>query len=567
MAVAATIWLYVYILALLYGWLVTLGLKKIFKDQGNISSTIQWLLGIAFITTLASFISLVIPVGLIAHLVILAGGIAILIFWLKQYRHEVPTWFANIKHNHWLVWILGALAVLTTFEIATRVSTNADTGQYHAQAIRWIETFRVVPGLGNLLTRFAFNSSWFITNAVFSFAFLGGRSYHLVPGALFLAAIFYSLSGINSLIKKDFRISTLFRSLILPVSFVLLPSEVSSPGTDLPITLITWILISESLYVVETKRENNAVVVSAIWIVAMFVLTIKLSSVVLILSGLFLIFSRKGINWKKYLVWNGLVAVIILLPWLIRNVIISGYLIYPLHFIDIFNFDWKIPAVNAQSDMHAIQNWARLSGRVNSVINPNKISSWLPQWWGNLTLFRKSTLLSITVMPFIYVIFIMLRSIFHFKIDRIAAYYAPVYLIAYLGVIFWFLSAPEFRFGNGYIMSALILVLAPILLVIIKRFKKFTYAIAFLIVVTMIGYQTNVFLRSLEIRTLVSRLIYPADYRELPTEPCILQNTTVLTPTKDAWSECWYAPFPCTPHCETGVKMRGNTLQDGYRWP
>ena len=65
-----------------------------------------------------------------------------------------------------------------------------DTGLYHAQSIRWIEEYGVVPGLGNLHTRLAYNSASFCLSALYSFAFLGGQSYHCVAGFLaFLLAV------------------------------------------------------------------------------------------------------------------------------------------------------------------------------------------------------------------------------------------------------------------------------------------------------------------------------------------------------------------------------------------
>jgi len=95
------------------------------------------------------------------------------------------------------------------------------------------------------------------------------------------------------------------------------------------------------------------------------------------------------------------------------------------------------------------------------------------------------------------------------------------------------------------------------------RVKSF---IGYLLTGFLILYQIYILVFSVELRTLPERLVYPADYRELPTEPCKLKNTTVLQPSSEAWMECWYSPFPCTPHCEPGVEQRGETLHDGFRW-
>ncbi|MBK5721203.1 hypothetical protein JGH11_10010 [Dysgonomonas sp. Marseille-P4677] len=36
-------------------------------------------------------------------------------------------------------------------------------------------------------------------------------------------------------------------------------------------------------------------------------------------------------------------SILLCIPWLIRNVILSGYLVYPIYQIDLFSFDWKLP--------------------------------------------------------------------------------------------------------------------------------------------------------------------------------------------------------------------------------
>jgi hypothetical protein len=41
-----------------------------------------------------------------------------------------------------------------------RPPTNGDSGEYHFNTIRWINAFPIVPGLGNLHGRLAFNQSF-----------------------------------------------------------------------------------------------------------------------------------------------------------------------------------------------------------------------------------------------------------------------------------------------------------------------------------------------------------------------------------------------------------------------
>jgi hypothetical protein len=564
MVITILFWIYIFTLSIVYGWQVSSGLGKLFGGKSP-SLWIQWLLGLVAITTIASFLSLVIPISLWAHLLILAGGVGIFILQFKNIKLEVLSNFLGPRKVHWGVWILIVLSILTTLVVATRVPTNSDSGQYHVQAIRWIETFPVVPGLGNLLTRYAFNSNWFITNAVFSLAFLGGQSFHLVPSVLFLVGLFYSLSGVLTLLKKDYGLGSIFRSFLLPIAFILLPSEVSSPGTDLPITIITWIVIGEAIGMIEAKAENSRLISSILWIICVYCFTVKLSSAFLVLGALVLLLFQKGEHKARYLLWNLTFASIILVPWLIRNVIISGYLIYPFPMIDLFHVDWKIPLVNAYSDMHAIQNWGRSSRGNISQSGAVPFLAWVPNWWRERTFVQHFILISVAIAPILLLVLWFVKS--KYKIQNMSYSSFLIIGFVYFGTLFWFFNAPDLRFGYGFIMAAFILVYASVALTLV-RFSgflgKIIPAVLLVIFSLYIGY---VLVRSVEIRTLRERLVLPADYPHLPSQPCQIINATVFTPAPEAWSECWYWPYPCTPHCEAGIEMRGKSLQDGYRWP
>lgn len=567
MLATIVLWFYIFLLPLLYGRAFKRLLAGLLREKPLVPLVLTWLLGIAIITTLASFLSLIMPVALAAHLLILAGGLIILIVGLKTDYYAARKWLGNLRKVHWLALVIGIAAVLTTLEIATRVPTNPDSGQYHAQAIRWIETYRAVSGLGNLLTRFAFNSSWFVTSAVFSLAFLGGRSFHLVPSVLFLGIVFYSLTGIDQLLKKQLGLSALFRALLIPLAFNFMPAEVSSPGTDLPVTLIAWVLIAEWICLLERKEEDHLVLSTMLWTAAVFCVTIKLSAAVLLLGGMIILLTRRITHKRDFLLLNLGLAAAIALPWLIRNVILSGYLVYPFPAIDLFRVDWKIPLVNALSDMHSIQNWAKLPGSDLAKLPELPFSLWFPEWWADQTLFRRLILLAVAAAPFLYMLPAVISWKERKKVWEQAAAYLPVYAFVYAGLAFWFMTSPAFRFGLGFILPALLLVLIPPLLWTINHFKKLAVSTVVLLSLAILGYQLYTLAFSLDFPTLPERVLLPADYPHLPSEPCRMRNITVLTPSPDAWMACWYLPFPCTPHCEAGVELRGDSLQDGFRWP
>ncbi|MBQ2608911.1 MAG: hypothetical protein II586_00960, partial [Butyrivibrio sp.] len=77
-----------------------------------------------------------------------------------------------------------------------------DSDLYHAQAIRWIEEYGVVKGLGNLHVRLAYNSAAFPLSALFSMKFLQlDRSYHVMAG-FFALVLAWECVELKSIIRR-----------------------------------------------------------------------------------------------------------------------------------------------------------------------------------------------------------------------------------------------------------------------------------------------------------------------------------------------------------------------------
>jgi len=565
MVISIITWLYLFLIPLPYGWGISKIITNIHGEPNNKSDlSILWLSGLAVITTLSSLFSLFLSIGLIVHLIILIGAIILGHFWQKSIGFNKIQ--VNLKSIHWLVWVFGTLLFISTLEIATRVPSNPDSGLYHAQMIRWIETYPVIPGLGNLHTRFAFNSSWFVSNALFSFAFFGGQSFHLLPSAFFGIVLFVGLQGLQQLLNKGFSYTNFFRLLLIPISFYTLASEVSSPGTDLPVTLITWILIGKSIEIIESKERPDPIDVVIFTLISLYAITIKLSAAPLFLFAVWALITSKSITKPIIIFSSGIAGLFVILPWLIRNVVISGYLIYPFPVIDLFTIDWKIPYEIAINDQIIIQSWGRIPGQHTTTVALMTFSQWVVIWYENLTKFRKIIIDIIMLSPIIFLIFYFfpIRTFISFK--NYISNYMPIITIIYCGLCFWFFGAPDFRFGYGLLLSAIVLVALPFVNLVYILFKKWSKVITLIVAFGVIGFQILFLGQSFEASSIISRLLIPADYKSLPTIPCDMNDFSILQPDINSWSECWYEPFPCTPICETSIEMRGDSLQDGFRW-
>ncbi len=457
---------------------------------------------------------------------------------------------------------LFGLVLISILENSTHAPSNYDTGLYHAQAIRWIETFPAVPGLGNLHTRFAFNSSWLVLNALFSLSFLGTRSFHLVPAALTVIVAIDFASGALDWYRGKPTFANILRTILLPMIFFVLGSEISSPGTDLPVILLLWFLMTAWLDSRNVGINSNQVNRLIIFIAAITLLTIKLSAAPLLLvaAWIWLKNIRKPGYWYRLI----LLGVILLLPWLVRNVIISGYLVYPLPGIDLFPVDWKIPLDVAREEVEIIQAFARDSSLPTEIVLAEPFSTWLHNWFSILTANQKWIVLAAAFSPIAFTVGLFAIQKYRKNHKQKIGSLVSIFVIIYIGGIYWLLSAPVIRFGYGFLIGLICMAVVPWLL-LIERYSGILGKWLHLgVILALIAYQAAFLYQSFEPDGFQTRILFPADYPQLPSESCSLKNSQVWCPSEVSWYSCWYEPFPCIPRPNDTISQRGPDLRSGF---
>ena len=75
-------------------------------------------------------------------------------------------------------------------------------------------------------------------------------------------------------------------------------------------------------------------------------------------------------------------GILAVFPYLARNVILSGWLVYPFPAIDLFSLDWKIPAEEARYDAEEIKVYAK--GMTDVLLKDTPMSRWIPEWFAKL---------------------------------------------------------------------------------------------------------------------------------------------------------------------------------------
>ncbi len=558
------IWLYILTSAYIYGRSFSALLGKIFKQEHSrapASVPITMIIGFVVINFLAALFSLFINLGWLSQMIFFLLGVSLFLIFRKK-----QTFFPRFEFSRLSIPVLclGLLLFLLVLELTTHPASNPDTGIYHAQAIRWMETFPAVPGLGNLHSRFAYNSNWLVLNALFSFRFMNLQSFHVLPGAFVLVTMLFFLEGMYKFTKGERTAGNIIRSLSIPLFFFIMGSEVSSPGTDLPSTImicITVILLVESTNKQHSEdRHEREFVEILILLLCFYSITVKLSSAPLLLLGILVLvtmFRKNRSTVHKALI----IAIVFMIPWLARNLITSGHWIYPLPSISILspNWDWKIPLESVINEKDVIIAWARIPRADTGYVLSLSMVGWMQEWFENLT--RNQSIL--VVAAFASPLIMGINFLFFMKKQEPRSWYLVTYCVIYVSLLFWLLTAPDIRFGYGILLMSILLAFCPFLSWASDQsgLRK-AASVSLLLVLTL--YLGSVLYRSFDSQSLSVRYLLPADYGSLATQPCSISGYTLFC--AQYYDACWYEPFPCIPpsSLKLEVELRGDSLRDGF---
>lgn len=393
--------------------------------------------GLVCTTVYAQFFSLFAGVGLWANVILCAVCVGIFV---RERRGILETLkgclFSRLR-------FCTVILLFLLFAYGTsRGIPHYDTALYHAQSIRWIEEYGVIKGLGNLHCRLAYNSSSFALSALYSMAFLGGQSYHCAAGFLAFVLAAGCLRLVDSIRVRKLRASDLARVMCV-YYLVNIFDEMISPASDYFMVLIAFYLVITWLSLAE-REEKEIFSYALLCVLAVFLLTVKLSAALILLLTIYpacrLIKEKR---WKETGVYLGL-GFVTALPFLIRNVLLSGWLVYPFTSIDLFHVAWKIPKGVADYDAREIQVWGR--GYSDVARYDISLKEWLPDWFralaGSDKVFVAAAVLAVAVL-FIWTGYCLWRR-------RSFALLTAQCTVA-VSFLFWLGTSPLMRYGCVYV--------------------------------------------------------------------------------------------------------------------
>lgn len=434
-------WLYISFICILIG----VGALSLVKSA-EFSWIWYFMSGMVAITVYTEFFSIFAKIGACAHLILLAAAVFIGVMQRKKIKELIKEYVSVLFswEGFFYCFVLLIIAYFTS-----RGTFHTDTNIYHAQAIRLYEEYGTLKGAGNLQLHFGYNSAYLAFASIFSLKWLFGQSLHTTTGLLELSMCLYAFHGLKNFKQHKCHIADLMRVGILFYVLVILTGSMS-PAPDYATMLFILFIITAWCENLEGERSIGKYALLSV--AAVYAITLKFSACLIVLLVIYpAVCLIKEKKWKE-IVGYIVCGFIILCPFLIRNYLISGWLLYPFEAIDIFRVEWKVPKEYLLFDSNQIKVWGRCLYDVTKV--EWSVSQWIPIWWEHQERYEQMLLGAAVIGVLLQ--FVML-------IDRIVKKWKPrweliVLCIAVLGnLAVWFFVAPFIRYGLAFLFAVIMI--------------------------------------------------------------------------------------------------------------
>ena len=414
------------------------------NDYSILNYTKNLIYGFIFLSFLALLLNFFFPLNRFINTIILLIPLIII---LKKFSY-----FYNLNFLKFLV-----INSIIIFLLITKSNVyRPDAYLYHIPFIDILNHNKIIIGLSNLHYRFGhisiiqysssiFNNYIFLKNGIFF-------SIAIIASAIITNFIF---NLINSIEKNKYDIHFFFvLFVIIFISYKM--NRYSEYGNDSPTHFMFFYLISEILKSLSEKKDNLPELI----LISAFILMNKITMSLSIILPLLLF---KKISKSVLLNKTNFFTIIFLFLWLIKNILISGCIIYPIKNTCFSNLSWSDIELTKKV---SVENEAWTKGWIDQK-GENKYSTndyikdfnWIKTWSQNHLKKINSIVTPYVVFLLIIFFIFLIRSKINNSVNKPLTY---LYLIFLLGIfsLVWFIKVPVFRYGYSYVISFICLILA-----------------------------------------------------------------------------------------------------------
>ena len=505
--------------------------RFIFKDKGGFHQSEIAVFGSIIISFFALLINFFFPLDKILNTIIFF----IPVFFFLKYKLILKKDLLFIFYSSILIFLVIAYSNINT----------PDAGLYHLPYTQILNENKIILGLSNLHFRFGHVSIIQYLSAI-NYNHINGLEGILIPLASLMVYIFlYFINEIYQLKKSNFNITTNQLFCLCVVCYISYKiNRYSGFGNDAIAHMLMFYLIS-----IFFKSEFNYHYLQKTSIISLFIFLNKVTLLLAFLFPLIIFFKCKEKRLKIFFSFS----VIFLILWLLKNILISSCLIFPIEKTCYNNFLWS-NKIEINKQRISGEAWAKgWPNRKNESIDQKtfiKKYNWIDAW----SSIHLKYILKI-ILP--YVIFLLLISLIinlKFKKNQIKRTYflndrfkiISTMTILLLGNIIFFLKFPLYRYGYSYTISIISIFFSLSIFSFNKKFiKKIFY---FILIISIIVFSLKQIVR---IKNNYSKKSIWPNIENFIEKNNIKNDFYVKTIGENfnfyvSKSECMYINAPCT---------------------
>ena len=466
--------------------------------------------------------------------------------------------------------IIAAISIIALLAYAFASAGPAkliDTDWYHAQAIRWLEEYGVVKGLGNLFPSLGYNNGQHYFDALFSMKWLLGQSLRNTGGFFGIVLFLHGITRISSWKRRYYHMADMIAVWEIAYS-IIVTAFFADPYVDtLPNALVLVIMTEWIGRLEEGNNEIKPMILDCL--LAVFSVVCKLSVIMVLLLALypFLILLRQKRAKDIFLYFS--MGLLIALPFFITNVITTGYLIYPVALLDFFPVRWKMDAKILSHTVDSMVAFARMPLATMEEALSSGLS-WIPVWFKAESISHQLLYVAIVLIS-LYDIGNIIKDLLgniKKKDNNNWAYNFPMLwprICVYCGLVYWFFSIPQVK----YCWSFLILPLAIVPMYYWKERKRgiLENGIMIMSLGILLIYSGFYGLRTLGYMKdgILNYPVMQADYKQYDFEEISIGNHFFYIRKEGGDIACGYYAFPYLDNPENQDKLVvGESLRDGF---
>jgi hypothetical protein len=541
-------WVAILVVCLGYGFLW----RKITRvDVSELPSLEEALVGLSIVASSSLALGAISPLRELPGVAFLVLGFFVGIFsLLTGTRACLPSLWRLAAALMGLVGILGLVA----WPLAAINYCDAyDSNLYHFQHVRWLRSQGTPLGLGNLHSRLGVQSSFLSLAALFEQWVLVGRSAWFMPAVFPLLGMWWCVATMRrELHNQEQRLLMIYCGVIL--GFIAPQLLLVIPGLyqDNAAGIVQILLVGECLRLFLGRQlgaESIRRIKSLIFFLSLLCVTIKLSGMVVAVAAV--TFATLLHPRVQPHVFTWLIGFFSVIAYSVRSIMLTGWLAFPIP-VGRFPVEWAMPVGERGAASHGlaiqtvrgfydiVRGWARLPGPEYYTSIDGGWGVWWPSWSASFWQTGEARLLGATVGA-VALSCLMVRS------KRQCAQLGLVLLFGVMPLAYWFVTAPDVRFGASSFWVFWALAVA----VLGSRVPGANLMSCALPVVWMVWAWAPAFPRKGQ-----PAIITTVQAAQMPVvEKMLAGGVKIRVPTPEGEDRCGNVHLPCTPYFQTNLKV------------